>query len=114
MIISIFLLFLFIGLLLTIGLYKRKIEYVEYEVNINNIDPQKGLRWYENEIRKQINALLFTIKSQSGNIVIYQAPLLYLVNEDLIEVDYDMYYIKIKSSRTVKKVMENLLEINFI
>lgn len=107
------LIFIFIAILIFIGFYKRVPSYVEYEINLNNIDPNKGLNWYKEEVRKQINALLFTIDSTHDKTITYKAPLLYLVNEDFITVEYDVYYVKIKSSKMVKKIFKNLLEIDF-
>lgn len=104
---------LFILIILSIGFYKKKVRYVEYEINLNNIDPEKGLPWYKDQVKKQIGALLFTIEEEKHNVIKYKAPLLYLVNEDYIEVDYDLFYIKIRSSKMVKKIMENRLEIVF-
>lgn len=107
----IFILF-FLGLIFWV--FKIRIsDQIEYEINLTNIKKGKSLRFYEELVRDQIRDLLFVESDREGKIVTYQAPLIYLHREQSITVEYDTFFIKIKSSIMVKKIMSNLTEINF-
>lgn len=105
--------FLFIILVLSVGFFQRKPEIVSYEININNIDKNKSLRWYEKEVKSQINCLLFSEEETKDGVVKYKSPLIYSVNEEYMYVEYNLFYIKIESSKTIQRVISNLVEIDF-
>ena len=100
-------------ILICIGFSIRTKDHHYFEVNMQNKDPEKGMKWYEDHIKSHLKIMRYTIVSQNGSKVIYKPAFGYDMYEPFVEVDYDLYCISIKGSPLIKRILADLLEINF-
>lgn len=96
--------------LFCIGFMVRTLKVIEFEINVQNKDPQKGFHWYKEQIERQLNYMLYE-KEDFFEGVIYHPRRLYRIFESPVKLTYNPYYITISSSRMMMRILLELVEI---
>lgn len=102
-----------IGSLFILGFMIRLKKKTPFEVNLNNIDKNKSLRWYEDEIRVQLKMMRYKLVEKDGDVEKFKPAFGYDMYEPIIEIDFNMYYISIKGSPLIKRTLSDILDIKF-
>ena len=103
----------FIYSLFVIGFMVRHLSQVEFEINAQNKDPEKGLKWYEDRILQQISDMRYREYLQTGELRKFRPTGLYQVLESKIELRVSAYDITVKSSKMMRRILSDLVEIKF-
>lgn len=103
----------FIYSLFVIGFMVRQLTLVEFEINAQNKDPEKGLKWYEDRILGQIHDMRYREYLKVNEIRKFRPTGLYQVLESKIEVHVSAYDITIRCSKMMKRIISDLIEIDF-
>ena len=98
--------------LMSSGFMVRKLKVEEFEININNKDFDKGLDWYEELIREQLRDMRFVAKHKIGNIETFGPRGLYRIFESDIELERQVYWIRLRASRLFLRIIEDLIKIH--
>lgn len=97
--------------LMSSGFMVRKLKVEEVEINTNNKDPDKGLDWYEERIREQLKDMRFVPKIKKGDTEIFKPRGLYRIFESDIELERQVYWIRLRASRLFLRIIEDLIEV---
>lgn len=100
----------FIYGLFCMGFMVRTLKVIEFEITTQNKAKDKGFLWYREQIEDQMLYMPFK-RIQLENKVIYKPRRLYKVYESPIEVMYEPYYINIKGSRVMMRILLDILEL---
>lgn len=103
----------FVYCLFVVGFMVRHLAIVEFEINAQNKDPEKGLRWYEEKILEQIHDMRYREYLSTGELRKFRPTGLYQVLESKIELRVSAYDISMKSSKMMRRILGDLVEINF-
>ena len=103
----------FVYSLFVVGFMVRQLKEVVFEINAQNKDPEKGLRWYEEQILEQILDMRYREYLNVDGLRKFRPTGLYLVLESKIELRVTPYAISVKSSRMMCRILGDLVEINF-
>lgn len=91
------------------GFMQRTLKTEELFINASNKDPQKGLRWYEEQIRDTLYSFRFTYTGTIGNVEHFKASGLYQVFESNIELEVSPFEIRLRASRLQIRIIKDLL-----
>lgn len=91
----------------------RNLKEVKFEINTQNKDPEKGLRWYEEQIIEQIKDMRYREYLTLKGIRKFRPTGLYQVLESKIELHTSPYAINIKCSKMMRRIISDLVEIKF-
>lgn len=106
------LIFGFIYGLFCMGFMQRKLKVVSFEINPENKDSNKGLAWYEEKIKEQIQDMRFRYSKTENGIEIYKPTGLYKVLESPVELEVTPYLINVKCTRMMRRVILDLVELH--
>ena len=96
-----------------VGFMARNLKEVEFEINAQNKDPEKGLKWYEEEILQQISDMRYREYLNVKGLRKFRPTGLYQVLESKIEFRTDPYAINVKCSKMMRRIFSDLVEIKF-
>lgn len=96
-----------------VGFMSRNLKEVKFEINTQNKDPEKGLRWYEEQIIEQIKDMRYREYLTLKGIRKFRPTGLYQVLESKIELHTSPYAINIKCSKMMRRIISDLVEIKF-
>lgn len=97
--------------LMSSGFMVRKLKVEEIEINTTNKDPDKGLDWYEEQIREQLRDMRFISKCRLGATETFKPRGLYRIFESDIELERQVYWIRLRASRLFLRLIEDLIDI---
>lgn len=109
LIISLF--YSFILSLSVLGFTQRTLKSVTLEVNMNNKSSDKGMKWYEDRIRKQILDNGFQFFDKEDMAEVFKPRTLYKVYEPTIYLEVETYCITVKASRLMVRMIADYIEI---
>ena len=100
----------FIYGLFCVGFMVRTLKVVEFDITTQNKAKDKGFPWYKEQIEDQMLHMPFE-RIQLEEKVIFKPKRLYKVYESPIEVTYEPYFIHIKASRVMMRILLDILEL---
>lgn len=103
------LIFGFIYGLFSMGFMVRTLKVIEFEINMQNKDPQKGFHWYKEELTMQMKHMHFKHEDR-GSIQTYLPCRLYKIYESPVVFTYDAYSIHIRASRMMMRILLDVVE----
>jgi hypothetical protein len=99
--------------LFSLGFTQRVLRTVYFEINSKNKNPQKPLNWYEERVRTQIADMGFELLSKEGEVEKYCPRALYRVYEPAMVLEVNPYFIGIKASRLMIRLISTYVEIDW-
>jgi hypothetical protein len=97
--------------LFAFGFTQRVLRTVYFEINSKNKDSQKALKWYEERVRTQVFEMGFKLTSKEGQLETYLPRALYRVYEPSMTIEVNPYFIGIKASRLMVRLISTYVEI---
>src|SRR5690606_30590900 len=91
------------------GFMQRTLKSETLTINASNKDPQKSLRWYEDEIRTILFSFRYEKLTNEKGIEEYRPFGLYRVFEPHIILEINPYEINLTASRVVCRIISDLL-----
>lgn len=101
----------FIYGLFCIGFMVRTLRVVEFEITTQNKNPERGFLWYREELEDQLLHMPYS-KEIVGDKLIYKPRRLYQIYESPVEITFEPYFINIKASRMMMRILLDVIELN--
>lgn len=101
----------FIYALFSAGFMTRMMKTAVLEVTPANKDPQKGIQWYEDEIKQQIRDMRFKKVGKQSGFEVYHPQGFRKLWEGRIELTSDAYHVRVVASRMMIRILSDIVEI---
>lgn len=92
------------------GLMERTLKTEVLVINASTKDPQKPLKWYEEQIRSTLWSMRFLHLTTEGGVEIYKPQGLYQIFESKISLEITPYEITLTASRMFCRIISDLLK----
>ena len=90
------------------GFMERALKREVLILNASTINPQKSLRWYEEQIRMTLLSLHFRYLEARDGIEIYKPQGVIQILEPYVELEVTTYEISLKGSRMFCRIISDL------
>ncbi len=97
--------------LFSLGFMQRVLAQVAFEINMQNKAFDRGMSWYEERVREQINHMGFAYDRTEGKEEIFKPRALHKLFQPEVRLEVDTYYIHVVASRLMVRLIATYVEI---